>query len=523
MTEENKEKFAEAVNEKTGQDEKIETVSEVKRKPNRKPMYIALAILGVVVFGALVIWLFRSREGGQPVPAPRTVSFEPNGSQQSSPASEEQTLTLAPEQIERINLKIETVGETLSSEAAQTSATGVVQANAYNETPVISLVGGVIRNVSAQLGESVGKGQTVAVVSSDELAAAQSRYLSLQTEAQTARQNYERASKLLKISPASSQELDEATAKLKTAEAELDEHHKHHQRIMKLVEIGAASREEFEQATTKLKTAEAGVDEARKRYQRAVELARLKPVSSTEFEQAAVKLRSAESDLAAARQRLIVLGLSPERVNALRSPAQITSELAVTSPVSGTVTARSVNQNEVVEANKELMRVTNLSTVWVIAQIYEKDLGRLRTGSGASVTTDAYPGRLFRGQVIYIDPNINPETRTAQARVELKNPGQILKIGQYVGVAFGSLGTAEMTEPVVPSSAVQNVNNRQTVFVATDNPNAFILKPVRLGAETGGKYVMLEGLSVGDRIVTEGSFLLRAEWLKQHPAAVGGQ
>ncbi len=88
----------------------------------------------------------------------------------------------------------------------------------------------------------------------------------------------------------------------------------------------------------------------------------------------------------------------------------------------------------------------------------------------------------------------------------------------YVSVAFGALGTAEMTAPVVPTAAVQNINNRQMVFVATDKPNVFILRPVRLGTETGGRYVVLEGLNVGDKIVAEGSFLLRAEWLKQHPA-----
>ncbi len=74
-----------------------------------------------------------------------------------------------------------------------------------------------------------------------------------------------------------------------------------------------------------------------------------------------------------------------------------------------------------------------------------------------------------------------------------------------------------MTAPVVLATAVQNINNRQTVFVETDNPNTFIMNRVRLGTETGGRMVMLEGLNVGDRIVTEGNFLLRAEWLKQHP------
>ncbi len=100
------------------------------------------------------------------------------------------------------------------------------------------------------------------------------------------------------------------------------------------------------------------------------------------------------------------------------------------------------------------MKITNLATVWVIAKIYEKDLGRIRAGSGAAVTTDAYPGRLFRGQITYIDPNINPDTRTAQARIELENPGQMLKIGMYVNVAFGALGTAETTAPLIPVAAL---------------------------------------------------------------------
>lgn len=511
MSEENKEEIIEIEAK-----ESEEIVSDDKPRSSRKPLYIALAIIGVVLLIALIIWLSRSRESGQVVPPPRMVTFDGKDGETSA-STEEQTITLEPGQAERIGIKIETVGETLSSEAASVAATGVVQPNAYNETPVISLVGGVVRKVNAQLGENVGKGQTVAVVFSDELASAQSRYLSLQTEAQTARQNYARTAKLVKISPASNAELDEALAKLKIAQAELEEHHKHHERTMKLVEIGSASREEFEMATTKLKTAQAELDQARKRYDRAVEVAKINPVSRSEFEQAAVKLRTAETELATAKQRLLLLGLSEQRVSTLRSPSQISSEVAVTAPVSGTITSRVVNQGEVIEANKELMKVTNLSTVWVIAQVYEKDLARIQTGSGASVTTDAFPGKLFRGQVSYIDPNINQETRTAQVRVEIENPGRIFKIGMYVNVAFGATGTAERTVPVVPSAAVQSINDRQIVFVATDDPKTFILRLVRLGTESNGQYIVLEGLNVGDKIVTEGSFLLRAEWLKQHP------
>lgn len=496
--------------------ESEESSSDERRHRRIKPMYIALTVIGIVVLGAVMISLFRNREGGQAVPAPRTVSFEPGGKTPVT-TSEEQTITLQPEQAERVGIKIESVGETMTSEVAQMSATGIVQPNIYKETPVISLVGGVVRRVSAQLGENVNLGQAVAVVFSDELAAAQSRYLALQTETQTARQNYQRASKLVEINPVSRAELDAAQAKLKSDEAAVDEMRRRYDRTVKLVEIGASSREELEQDRTKLRTAEAALEQSRKQFQRASQVAQINPVSRAEFEQATVKLRTAESELANVRQRLLLLGLSPQRVNSLRSPSQITAEISLTAPISGTITSRSVNQGEVIEANKELMKVTNLDSVWAIAQVYEQDLGRMRTGSGASVTTNAYPGRVFRGHVTYIDPNINLETRTAQVRVELGNPGQLLKIGMYVSVVFGSMGQAERTMPVVPAAAVQNVNSQQVVFLPTERPNVFVMRPVRLGPESEGLYPVLEGLAVGDRTVTDGSFLLRAEWLKQHP------
>jgi RND family efflux transporter MFP subunit len=351
-------------------------------------------------------------------------------------------LALTPEQMRTAALKIETVGEQPTSEAAGQMTTGTVQANSYKETPVVSLVGGIVRTVSAELGQNVRRGQRIAVVFSNELADAQSRYL--------------------------------------TAVAALDEHHRHHQRTIKLVEIGAASRQDLEAATS--------------------------------------QYRESESTVANLRQKLLLLGMSAQRVDALNSTSQVSSEVSIPSPSSGTVTSRTVNPGEVIEANKELMRVTDLSTVWVVGQVYEKDLGRIHVGSGASIISDAYPGRLFRGQVSYVDPTLDAATRTAQVRIELANPGQALKIGMYVNVSFGAMGGAEKTSPTIPAAAVQNFNSQQIVFVATNDPNVFAMRLVRVGPATNGRYQVLEGLNVGDRIVTEGSFLLRAEWLKMNPA-----
>src|SRR6185369_8043579 len=201
--------------------EEITNGDDFEPAQRRKVFYTIAAAIGVVVVvGGLIVWYLRGREGGNIVPAPRTVSFGDNTGPPASDTAGEQTVTIQPDQIDKIGLKTETVGETLSSEAMTVAATGVVQANAYKETPVISLVGGVLRKVSGELGQNVRRGQSLAVIFSDELAASQSRYLALQTAAQTARQNYDRTARLVKISPASNSELDQALAALKTADAE---------------------------------------------------------------------------------------------------------------------------------------------------------------------------------------------------------------------------------------------------------------------------------------------------------------
>jgi RND family efflux transporter MFP subunit len=320
-------------------------------------------------------------------------------------------------------------------------STGIVQANTYKETPIISVVGGIVRSVKGELGQNVKRGQAIAVVFSNELADTQAKYL--------------------------------------TALATLDEHHRHHMRTEKLVEIGAASRQDLEMAAS--------------------------------------AYREAEANLANLKQKLLLLGLTTERVEALASTSQVSSEVTVPAPASGTITSRTVNPGEVIEANKELMRVTDLSTVWVVGQVYEKDLALIHVGTLAEITSETYPSRTFRGRVSYVDPKIEPATRTAQVRIELPNPGQMFKIGMYVNVGYGGLA-AERTMPIISKDAVQTINNQQIVFVATDKANEFLMRPVRVGQESNGSYPALEGVSTGDRIVTQGSFLLRAEWLKSHPA-----
>ena len=428
------------------------TTTEVRTAENTRPrrnqlrrvvLVAVIALVAIAAIAGLLLWNRSKTGAGRLVPAPRIIAGD-QSTTATQPETAESTVTLSPQAAKNAGIKVETVGEQLVATGTSTGAlaTGTVQANTYRSTPVVSLVGGIVRRVNAELGQNVRQGQTMAVVFSDELAMAQSKYLS--------------------------------------AVADLEEHHKHHSRTMKLVEIGAASREEVEQATTKLRTAEA--------------------------------------EVASQRQRLLLLGLGAQRINQLKSSSQVSSEVSLPAPVSGSVISRSVNPGEVIQADKEILRVADLSSVWVIGQVYEKDLGSIRIGSGASITSEAYPGRVFRGQVSYVDPTLDAATRTGQVRIELANPAQALKIGMYVNVAFGATGLAEKTTPTIPAAAVQNLNNQQVVFVATNDPDVFVRRTVRLGLESNGRYQVLEGLNVSDRIVTEGSFLLRAEWLKMNSA-----
>jgi multidrug efflux pump subunit AcrA (membrane-fusion protein) len=375
-------------------------------------------------------------------------------------------------------------------------------------------VGGIARRVFPQLGDSVRAGQTLVIIFSDEFAQTQSRYLALQTETENARRNYDRTRQLAAINQPGRSELEQAAKQTKAAEATLVEMRNRYERTTRLLRIGAASREELEQDTTKLRTAEAEVEESRLRETRAANLLPISAEVRTATEEALNKLRTAETEFASTRQRLILYGLPAARINSLHSASQVTSELAVLAPSSGTVTTRSVNVGEVVEANKELMRITDLSSVWIVAQVYERDAGRLRIGGPATITNDAFPERVFRGQISYIDPQIDETTRTVKVRIEVANPGYILKLGMFVRASLGGISTGERTMPVVSSLAVQNINERQIVFVATRDSNIFELRPVRLGQEENGRSPVIEGLTQGERVVTSGSFALRAEWLK---------
>lgn len=275
-----------------------------------------------------------------------------------------------------------------------------------------------------------------------------------------------------------SSELAEAQTHFLTMRAELDAEHKRLKRTEELVAIGAASRQELE----------------------------------------AVQASHAvhQSHVRAAQQRLVLLGLKDAEVANLADSQRITSEIPVPAPIDGFIVSRMANLGQVVALGQELFTVTDLSTVWIMGDLFEKDFAAVQVGSQGSITTPAYPGRTYQGRVSYVDPRVDPQTRTAKVRVEVANTGVALKLGMYVDV---SLQTAQGTKvAVVPSKAVQTLGSKQVVYLpASGEEGRFIQRTVKLGEELEFHQRVLEGLKTGDQVVTEGSFVLRAESLRQHP------
>jgi len=222
-------------------------------------------------------------------------------------------------------------------------------------------------------------------------------------------------------------------------------------------------------------------------------------------------LQQAESDLAKARARaarteeaLRVLGVAVQD-----DLDRFNGRVPIRSPIPGVVIERRVTDGQFAPADgTPLLTVANLDTVWVIGDLFERDLRLVRTGQPAIVTTNAYPGERFEGKVNYISESIDPTSRTAKVRVSVANPGARLKPEMYAAVAL-AVASDEHT-PTVPADAIFTEGGRSFVFVELA-PGRFARRGVEVAAGDGRSRRILAGLRVGERIVVDGALLLRQE------------
>ena len=209
--------------------------------------------------------------------------------------------------------------------------------------------------------------------------------------------------------------------------------------------------------------------------------------------------------------------ISEAQVKALTQSGETKRTLTFRSPVSGIVTEKKAVQGMRFMPGEELYQVTDLSAVWVIADVFEQDIGLIKMGAQAKVRINAYPNKLFEGKVSYVYPTLNAATRTVPVRVQLANPGMLLKPAMFAQVELPV--SAKGAVVTVPVSAVIDSGTRQIVLLEKGE-GRFEPREVKLGARSDTSIEIIEGVKEGERVVIASNFLIDAE--SNLKAAVGG-
>jgi membrane fusion protein, heavy metal efflux system len=250
---------------------------------------------------------------------------------------------------------------------------------------------------------------------------------------------------------------------------------------------------------------------ADKNWVRAQDLYQHHAIAQRDLEQAESDRNQAQADLNAADQGMRILGIkNPGDLAKAPSSALI----PVLAPIGGEVVERLVSPGQVVQAGQtQAFTISDLSNVWVLANVYQADLAAVRTGDDVVVETDSYPDR-FHGRISYVSPALDPNTRTLQARIVVDNPGEKLKRDMYCTVTV-TAGFIPNAIAVPDSSVLRDDNNQPFVYLAV-SANQFGRRDVEIGESLDGKTHVLRGLSPGERVVGDGSLFLQFANSLQH-------
>jgi len=215
-------------------------------------------------------------------------------------------------------------------------------------------------------------------------------------------------------------------------------------------------------------------------------------------------VNGAKATLTAARRHLLILGLSNSTIDSLPQKPDLAAVFSLNSPIAGTVIERNATVGASVGTDANLFKIIDLSRVWIDANVFEKDLARVRMGQEVKVNVPALPGSTYTGRVILIDSVVDPETRTIKVRTEVANPDSRLKPDMFANVEI--VTDLNRSAISIPQTAVLNDGGKTVVFVAEGN--GYQKREVHTGIQNGDRLEIVEGLSPGEKVVVKGNYLL---------------
>lgn len=247
---------------------------------------------------------------------------------------------------------------------------------------------------------------------------------------------------------------------------------------------------------------------ADKFYARAQDLLSHGAIAEADFQTAESTRNQAQADLQSSEDALRVLGITdPESLE--KTPPKTTSQVPVLAPVGGEIVERLVGPGQLLQAGAtQVYTISDMSTVWVLVNVYQGEVAYVRPGDSVDITTDAYPDT-FHGKISYIAPALDPNTRTLQARIVTENPGGKLKKDMYV-TATVSAGAIANALTVPDASVLHDTENQPFVYVQSPaKQTEFARRVVQLGDSHGGRTQVTGGLKEGERVVGDGSLFLQ--------------
>lgn len=420
--------------------------------------------------------------------------------QSSEHTSSTNAVEVDTETAKRIGLKVEPV--TRQSLAFGVQATGQIEASPNRRVEVTNPVGGTVVKLLVEPGQRVEAGQSLAVITSGELAELRVQALENSAERQgdvqqaqadlrLARQNYEQQQQI-------------ALSAIEQARTEFRVAQEQYERDKELAEQGAIARREFLESEAHLAEAKKALTEAESRLEVLA--------AQTELERTQTSVEVAQS------RAQLSTGTYQTRLQQLGAEANADGTITVKAPISGTIADRTVTLGQSAQdAGAVLMTIVDDRTVLATANIYEKDLNQVSQGQRVRVTVSSLPERVFEGRITTIGSVVDGDSRVVPVKAELDNPDGALKPGLFAEL---EVLTDRTTEPVlaIPRSAIVEANERQLVFV--QNGNTFEPVEVTLGRMAGELVEVESGLFDGDLIVTQRASQLYAQSLRGgNPAA----
>jgi cobalt-zinc-cadmium efflux system membrane fusion protein len=252
----------------------------------------------------------------------------------------------------------------------------------------------------------------------------------------------------------------------------------------------------------------AKLHEAELAYERATDLYEQKVVSLAELQRREAAMKTARAEAREMQNRLELFGVPQQEVERLDRQQTIKADVLLRAPFEGRIIMRNITRGEVVETQQKLFTVADLSDLWVVGNVPEKDVQFIRKDQKVDVIVSAYPHAIVPGTITYVGDVLDPATRTMRLRVTVLNPDRLLKPEMFAIVRVYAALSPDVL--ILPLAAVQNGPTGKMVFVQRST-NDFEVRMVKLGEEQGEVVTILDGVTVGEQVVTKGSFVLKSE------------